>query len=394
MPEETAGAGLVKPYRILSLDGGGTWALIQAMALQKLFGDQATGWDVLKQFDLVVANSGGSIVAGGLVANMTLAQIVNLFDTLEIRQRIFAPIGHFEIEEEFRRWVCLPRYDTAGKREALSDIFGKAGTGRMCDWSEENGSDLANLLIIGFDYDFESAVFFRTDPGSLASFVGAGEPKPTTTSFLDAIHASSTPPALFFNEPASHGGPTDPRYWDGAMAGYNNPIVAGIVEVLANGAAKRGDIRVLSMGTGIVPRPSDYRSPVGIVNDAKKAGLVMLDEPPETATFVAHVFLDGGVPKPGAVVSGGPIVRMSPVAAPGTPDYAALCNIQLDAIKNDEVAAILRLAERWLGGNADNQPIRPAAATAPADIGHDKFLPAAKEFWSWYPLQSRPADFK
>src|SRR5476651_1790079 len=108
MPEAIAGAGPVKPYRISSLDGGGTWALIQAMALQKLFGDQATGWDVLKQFDLVVANSGGSIVAGGLFANMTLSQTVNLFNTLENREKIFAPIGHFEIEEEFRRWVCLP----------------------------------------------------------------------------------------------------------------------------------------------------------------------------------------------------------------------------------------------------------------------------------------------
>ncbi|HMN13979.1 MAG TPA: hypothetical protein PKD55_16815 [Bellilinea sp.] len=39
-------------YRILSLDGGGTWALIQVKALMKLFGEDARGRDVLRKFDL------------------------------------------------------------------------------------------------------------------------------------------------------------------------------------------------------------------------------------------------------------------------------------------------------------------------------------------------------
>ena len=30
-------------YRILSLDGGGTWALLQVMALQRLYGRNAGG---------------------------------------------------------------------------------------------------------------------------------------------------------------------------------------------------------------------------------------------------------------------------------------------------------------------------------------------------------------
>ena len=50
-------------HNILSLDGGGSWAIIQVMTLQKLYGDAAPGSHVLKNFDLVVANSGGSIVA-------------------------------------------------------------------------------------------------------------------------------------------------------------------------------------------------------------------------------------------------------------------------------------------------------------------------------------------
>jgi uncharacterized protein len=385
MPEAIAGAGPVKPYRILSLDGGGTWALIQAMALQKLFGDQATGWDVLKQFDLVVANSGGSIVAGGLVADLPLTDIVNLFNTLEIRQKIFAPILKLEIAEELLHKVPVPRYATTGKLHALGGIFRGAALEPMSAWqAKKNASGLADLLIIAFDYDAESAVFFRTDPKSLASFSGgAGAGAPDTT-FLEAVHASSTPPVLFFNHPASRGGEEDRRYWDGAMAGYNNPILAGLVEVLANGTAKRDDIRVLSMGTGIVPQPPGYRATGGLLQDATKAGLVMLDEPPETAAFVAHVFLDGRIPQTkGDVVSDGHVVRLSPIATRDNPDYPALSKIQLDAIEDRDVAAIYRLAVRWLKDEAPNQPIRPAAGTAPADIGQDSFSAAVKAFRTW-----------
>jgi hypothetical protein len=53
------------PYKILSLDGGGSWALIQARVLGKLYGDNTSGLDILKDFDLVIGNSGGTLNIGG-----------------------------------------------------------------------------------------------------------------------------------------------------------------------------------------------------------------------------------------------------------------------------------------------------------------------------------------
>src|SRR5882762_10523026 len=56
-------------FRILSLDGGGSWSLIQIMTLIDLYrsgGALLTGHHVLRDFDLVVANSGGSMILGGL----------------------------------------------------------------------------------------------------------------------------------------------------------------------------------------------------------------------------------------------------------------------------------------------------------------------------------------
>ncbi len=41
-------------YKILSLDGGGTWALLQAMALEDLY-QGCSGHEILSNFDLAVA---------------------------------------------------------------------------------------------------------------------------------------------------------------------------------------------------------------------------------------------------------------------------------------------------------------------------------------------------
>ncbi len=45
-------------FKILSLDGGGTWALLEVMALENLYPGK-TGLQILRHFDLAVANSGG-----------------------------------------------------------------------------------------------------------------------------------------------------------------------------------------------------------------------------------------------------------------------------------------------------------------------------------------------
>ena len=66
-------------HRILSLDSGGVWAMLQVMALQKLFGLHARGHDVLRSFNLAAASGGGSIVLAGLAMNMTLQEILDKF---------------------------------------------------------------------------------------------------------------------------------------------------------------------------------------------------------------------------------------------------------------------------------------------------------------------------
>ncbi len=67
-------------YRILSLDGGGSWALIQVKALIELYGLDTPGREILQDFNLVAANSGGSIVLGCLIENFSLRKILAFFN--------------------------------------------------------------------------------------------------------------------------------------------------------------------------------------------------------------------------------------------------------------------------------------------------------------------------
>src|SRR5215467_16317599 len=91
--------GSRNPYRILCLDGGGRWSLISVMALQAIFGERAKGHDILKSFDLVAANSGGSIVLGGLIENKSLSELLDSFTTSGLlfpREAVsLARLGHW-----------------------------------------------------------------------------------------------------------------------------------------------------------------------------------------------------------------------------------------------------------------------------------------------------------
>jgi hypothetical protein len=124
-------------YRILSLDGGGTWALIQVKALIRLYSATTSGQTVLRDFDLVAANSGGSIVLGGLVEDIQLQDLTGMG----------------------------PKYSAETKLVALQNVFPKRGTVSLADAVAGLARPL-HLLITAFDYDRNRATFFRSAAAS------------------------------------------------------------------------------------------------------------------------------------------------------------------------------------------------------------------------------------
>jgi hypothetical protein len=233
-------------YRILSLDGGGSWAIIEVMCLQKLFGDDAPGHTVLKDYDLVVSNSGGSIVLAALAENMPLNKIVDLFNVPGTLQRLFKRTTGLEgLGDRFLNLFGFgPKYYTPAKLEGLQYLLPKTGGMMMTELPAFIGEGSPQLMIMGFDYDRLRADFFRSDKNSLGNTnriinqrQTEGDRLLVTSNFDDvtlaeAVHASSNAPLNFFDRPAQFGFNNKPalirHYWDGAVGGYNNPLLAGI----------------------------------------------------------------------------------------------------------------------------------------------------------------------
>jgi hypothetical protein len=386
-------------YRVLSLDGGGPWAAIQVKTLMKMYGDDTTGWDVLRNFDLAAANSGGSIVLGCLTANFPLSQILAFFMDPTQRQKMFSRTTQFEDRILETLLGFGPKYGAADKLSTLQGVLAGPGGQTLTDaiagcLGQQGTGAPVRLLIVGFDYDRCAATFFRSAAGGGAAY-GTGDVSGVT--LAEAIHASTNAPVNYFDAAAELSGGY--RYWDGAISGCNNPVLVGVVEAVT---ATKEFTRVvaLSLGTGTVklpwPQPGQAASPLlakpsdtGLVNDLKKVSGAILDDPPDMATFVAHVLTGSGANVPAPADS--QIVRMSPMIspvwdstanawkAPGSmteDDFNTLANVPMDALAAEQMQQITDYADLWLNDVAPNQPIRMNGDTLKQELGQVRFSQA------------------
>lgn len=367
-------------YKCLTLDGGGSWALIEVRTLIKLYGPEACGHDVLRTFDLVAANSGGSLVLAGLVENLPLKDIAQYFLDEQKRRSIFSPTTSIGDEILQHTLGIGPKYSARAKLPAIERLLPKTGNSplaNLADGVTGPGGKPVHLLIVGFDYDRNRAVFFRS---AKADGLGLGYGQPATVTLAGAVHASTNAPVAFFDAPAVM--PNGPgRFWDGGVTGCNNPAVVAVVEAMVLGKDATS-IRLLSLGTGAVSRPiaTPGAAPTpfevqpdtsSLLNDLKKLAGAITDDPPDAATFIAHVVTGGPTGMTAPAVSR--VVRMSPLISPlrvagggwRAPDdwspaqFDYLCGIGMDALTANDIAYIDDYCQAWLDDRAPNQPIRP-----------------------------------
>src|SRR5262245_18332169 len=105
-------------YNILSLDGGGTWAVLQAMVLADMFGGDTSGREILRHFDLVVANSGGGLVAASLWADITPNQLMSEFGQDAILQNVYSRLSWLKgfPRSTFASFMLGPKYSSRRQR--------------------------------------------------------------------------------------------------------------------------------------------------------------------------------------------------------------------------------------------------------------------------------------
>ncbi len=364
------------------------------MALRQIFGSRR-GREILSEFDVAVAASGGSIVLTGLILDLTPSQIMQLFSAK--RTEIFRPSGR----------VFTRPWSTEDKLVGLESVLVNPDTGVQAKdlvLADLHGEDLPRILIPAYDYDRERVQFFRSGPRRPRNDEDGLPPLHPQTTLTEAVHATSTAPIQYFDEPAELRGR---RFWDGAVSGFHNPVVAGVVDLLERGA-ERDQVRVLSIGTGTLRlftedqadrlrRLEDQVVPDGLVHregrpklsrDVVKLASAILGDPPDAASYLAHRMLRTGRPTSPADT---PVVRLSPVVRPvfdpatkrwspparlGIARTRELFGIGLDAVEPHEFAAVVALGDAWIAAAHEhelpNQGVRQRADMG-CDLGSATF---------------------
>ena len=447
------------PLRILSLDGGGSWALIQVKCLIEMYtrngaaadGALVRGHRVLHDFDIVVANSGGSIVAAALFKNMTLGSILRQFRTPTELQRLFQrnPRALRGANALAARWSAAKKMQ--GLREVLNrqpdddelragpprfrapftdqtiwkvakpvlnaygDPVTPAPPPRLVDFGDLRLADLVadaglpanwagrhvQLLIVAFDYDTKKIKVFRSNERSAVNLC-ASTCLAEATTIAQAVHASSTAPIRYFDNPAifhNASGQTE-HYWDGAAVGQNNPLLVGIAEARGLCRLSMSDLRVLSIGTGtkylplrpchmtkrevhdkgalFTPRRKWY-DPTADLNVLAQA---VVGNMPESASFIAHMWIDGRLPPVtvGGGMSAAPTGAAAAMSPPATPPPLDTCGrlsripsqvIRMNPILQPEFDVGSTFASPTAWNDAANWDY-PACFTDPTDPKRDR----------------------
>jgi predicted acylesterase/phospholipase RssA len=422
-----------KPFRILTLDGGGTFALIEAKALDDLYPGQS-GHEVLSHFDMVVGCSGGSVVASLLIEGLSPRRIYELFDNIENRKQLFGALPwQKSLLSRITGAVGAsvgPRFSTAGKLQFLRKELPTTGDLPLHEIQQvlqpqlerhrRNRNDVSDrdfqIMIVTHDFDLGRVRMMRSNWQSAAA--NFPKHKSSSITLAEAVHASSTAPVNWFDKPAQfdHG-----RYWDGAMTGYNNPVLAAVAEAVAQGVP-RDSIGVLSIGTSAISLPPagtpgvDARmlapaAKASFLPSVIKISKLIISDPPYVHPFLAHLMLGGSIP--GDVQKcpelNTPVVRMNPLVQPvfssyvgqegrpqiGLPigwtiqEFYRLIQLDIATVDNGDVELIKRMCDGWMRDEWHNQPIRHGEGYPPSsfedlaqywEIGH-RIYGQAKRAW-------------
>jgi hypothetical protein len=384
---------------VLSLDGGGTFACVLALALERLF-PSTTGRDILSKFDLVAANSGGSIVLAALLANFSPSDVAAFYSDPATVRKMYCPRWCSAFKNTFLR-PLFPPYSSDGKRAALAKLLDdRCSEGErlpssipLAEWPSILGTDLA-LLITAYDYDSERGAFFR----STARAGDIEAERRCDVPIIDAVHASTQGPILYYGKPAAVAGR---RYWDGGLAGYNNPVLAAVIEAMSEHPNRVDDIRVLSIGTGTIarapygqdaPRPFARATSTCLGAQLKKVAGAVLADPPCAATFHAHMALDGGRASETARKSH--LVRLSPFVRPRrdqqqswqpprgltTEEFKSLAGMKADTMRESDLRLIGKMSQLWIDGLVENEPVLISSSPS-FDIG-DRTFDDARAHWN------------
>ncbi len=231
-----------RPFRILSIDGGGIRGVFPAAVLAELEKRFLDGTSTINHFDMIAGTSTGGIIALALAQGMTAQQALNIY--LERGELIFPPAAGLGKISRVLRWFFKPKHDQATLKEELLRIFGD----KVLD-------DAATRLVIpSFEGRHGEPFLYKT---------------PHHPDYQKDRHKKFAHVALHTTAaPSYYPGVEDDGYImiDGGIWA-NNPVMNALVDALACFDIAREDVRILSLGTGESTFTVDERARNGGIKD-------------------------------------------------------------------------------------------------------------------------------
>ncbi len=214
-----------RPFRILSIDGGGIRGVFPAAFLAELERRFLGGKSIASYFDMIAGKSTGGIIALALAHGLSAQQALTIYT--ERGERIFPTPRGVAKWTRALRWVVKPKHDQSALKEELLRIFGD----KVLDEAA------TRLVIPSFEGRHGEPFLYKT---------------PHHPDYQKDRHKKFAHVALHTTAAPSYYPAVDDDGYimiDGGIWA-NNPVMNALVDALACFDVAREDIRILSLGTG------------------------------------------------------------------------------------------------------------------------------------------------
>jgi uncharacterized protein len=214
-----------RPFRILSIDGGGIRGVFPAAYLAEMERRFLGGRSIANYFDMIAGTSTGGIIAFALARGMTSTEALKIY--AERGARIFPARRGLKKWQQLLRWLSKPKHDQAALKDELLQVFGDA----VLDDAK------TRLVIPSFEGLHGEPFIYKT---------------PHDPDYQNDRHKKFAHVALHTTAaPSYYPAVNDDGYImiDGGVWA-NNPVMNAVVDALACFDVPRENLRILSVGTG------------------------------------------------------------------------------------------------------------------------------------------------
>src|SRR6516162_6958564 len=214
-----------QPFRILSLDGGGTKGFYTLGVLKEI--EAMIGCRLHERFDLVFGTSTGAIIAALVCLGHSIDEIHHLY-----RQHVVKIVA---------------QKSAAAKTAALEDLAREVFGERKFDAIK------TGIGIVATKWAIERPMIFKSNVGQAHGRTGTFSPG-FGCRIGDAVQASCSAYPYFNRKTVQTHTGDEVELVDGGYCA-NNPTLYAIADAIVAMNVPRADIRVVSVGVGEYPKP-------------------------------------------------------------------------------------------------------------------------------------------